>query len=141
MRCAVAENEAQSDAKTDSANGVTIPIEIITWDQRRRWDSGDRILLETYFKKHPDWHFTVEDLLDLIYHEILVRESHGEYPSPHEYAERFPHLVEELRLHFEVHRSFPNIEATKITDHPAGSVSDTSLNRGDESAMPIPKKT
>ena len=44
-----------------------------------------------------------ETELDLIYNEIGLREELGEEADPAEYAGRYPHLREELGLHFEVH--------------------------------------
>jgi eukaryotic-like serine/threonine-protein kinase len=44
-----------------------------------------------------------EVLLDLLYNEIVVREELGESPAPEEYVRRYPHLTEDIKLHFEVH--------------------------------------
>ncbi len=44
-----------------------------------------------------------ETELDLIYNEIVLREELGEEADRAEYAGRYPHLREELDLHFEVH--------------------------------------
>jgi serine/threonine protein kinase len=46
----------------------------------------------------------VDALLDLIYNEILLRESRGEEPRLEEYQRRFPHLTTQLHDHFAVHR-------------------------------------
>jgi tetratricopeptide (TPR) repeat protein/tRNA A-37 threonylcarbamoyl transferase component Bud32 len=46
-----------------------------------------------------------EAQLDLIYNEIVLREDRGESPSIEEYARRYPHLRDDLELHFEVHRA------------------------------------
>jgi len=122
----VARDEDSSNLSTLSLDGVTIPVAFLVRDQRRRWELGEHILLETYFEKYPHWQVPTTELLDLIYHEILVRERHGECPGLSEYAERFPHLAEELRLHFEIHQAFPNVEgASGVTDRPARGDLDT----------------
>ncbi|HEV3440633.1 MAG TPA: protein kinase, partial [Gemmata sp.] len=122
----MARDEVSSSLSTLSIDGVTIPVAFLVRDQRRRWELGERILLETYFEKYPHWQVPTTELLDLIYHEILVRERHGECPGLSEYVERFPHLAEELRLHFEIHQAFPNVEgASGVTDRPARGDVDT----------------
>jgi tRNA A-37 threonylcarbamoyl transferase component Bud32 len=72
--------------------------------QKRAWISGRRpsvndFLSDSSLPSEPDV------LLDLIYNEIVVREELGEEPSIDEYIERYPHLNDDLRLHFEVHRA------------------------------------
>jgi serine/threonine protein kinase/tetratricopeptide (TPR) repeat protein len=72
-------------------------------EQRRRWEDGERVLVETYVQRHPALHSDAEQLLDLVYHEVLLREEYGEVPRLEEYLERFPHLAGPLRQQFEVH--------------------------------------
>jgi tetratricopeptide (TPR) repeat protein len=73
-------------------------------DQSRRWQEGDRVRVEAYLEQHPELRDDPEGLLDLIFNEILLREEQGEVPDPAEYAERFPWLADQLRLHFAVHQ-------------------------------------
>jgi serine/threonine protein kinase len=111
----VAKNKLQGDSGTLPTGNTVLPTEFIFRDQRRRWAAGDRIFLETYLENNPHWNFTTKELLDLIYHEILVREGNGEHPSLEEYAKRFPPLKDELRIHFEIHNILSSIE--KPLDH------------------------
>ena len=99
----MANDEMQMGAETFPLRARVLSIEFIFRDQRRRWASGERIFLESYFENNPTRHFSSQELLDLIYHEILIREGTGEHPGLEEYATRFPDHREELRLHFEVH--------------------------------------
>ena len=46
-----------------------------------------------------------ELVLDLICHELLLRERRGESPDPDEYLRRFPEFAEDLRTQFEVRRA------------------------------------
>jgi eukaryotic-like serine/threonine-protein kinase len=73
-------------------------------EQKRSWLNGQRPcavdLLQGSSLQHDS-----EALLDLVYNEIVVREELGEQPSLQEYIERYPHLREDLELHFEVHRA------------------------------------
>ena len=72
-------------------------------EHRRLWARGERSLVEDLLAalapeiKDPD------DLLDLIYHEVLIREEFGENPTIDEYLRRFPRFAGQLRDQFEVH--------------------------------------
>ena len=46
-----------------------------------------------------------DELLDLIYNEVVLREEDGESPELDEYLERFPRYAEDLRAQFDVHRA------------------------------------
>jgi tetratricopeptide (TPR) repeat protein/tRNA A-37 threonylcarbamoyl transferase component Bud32 len=74
-------------------------------DQRERWQRGERALVEEYLAREPRLRGDREALLDLVYHEIVLREEHGESVALAEYVERFPDCAEQLALHFEVHRA------------------------------------
>jgi serine/threonine protein kinase len=106
----VAKNKLQGDSGTLPTGNTALPIEFIFRDQRRKWAAGERIFLETYLENNPHWNFTTKELLDLIYHEILVREGVGEQARLEEYARRFPPLKDELRIHFEIHNVLSSIE-------------------------------
>ncbi len=82
---------------------TALPLAFLMADQRQRWQRGERVFLESYFEQHPEWGESNELLLDLVYHEILVREQRGDEPTLEEYVKRFPHLANDLRMHFEVH--------------------------------------
>lgn len=72
--------------------------------QKRSWSSGSRPPVED-FLRHSKLENDTEALLDLIYNEVLVREELGEEPVLEDYIPRFPHLADDLKLHFEVHRA------------------------------------
>jgi predicted ATPase len=71
-------------------------------DQRRRWDQGDRVLVETYLSDQPGLRSATDKVLELIEHELVLREERGDSPQLDEYLRRFPDLASDLRLHFEV---------------------------------------
>jgi serine/threonine protein kinase len=124
----VAKNNQSADSGTIPHRHTTLPIEFIFQDQRRRWAAGECILLETYFEKNPLWHFSSKEQLDLIYHEILLREGRGEHPALEEYARRFPLLLDELRLHFEIHDALSSLD--EPTKHFTTSEGDDDHTRG-----------
>jgi serine/threonine protein kinase/Tfp pilus assembly protein PilF len=91
--------------RTDGSQAETAvrQLDALLDDQSRRWCQGERFLVESYLENHPSFRAD-ECLLDLIYHEVLLRGRQGESPRLDEYQQRFPHLAEELGLQFEVHR-------------------------------------
>ena len=50
-------------------------------DQNRRWQQGERILVETYLAQHPELHARQEWLLSLIFNEVCLRAQAGEQPG------------------------------------------------------------
>jgi serine/threonine-protein kinase len=74
-------------------------------DQHERWQAGQRVLAETYLGRHPELHADPEAIVDLIYHEYLIRERLGEQPSLAEYQQRFPAQAEMLQTQIEFHRA------------------------------------
>ena len=71
-------------------------------DQQRRWQQGERPLVEAYLLTHPDLGANTDALLDLIGYEVLLRRQRGEEPTLEEYLGRFPHLSSQLRTQFEI---------------------------------------
>src|SRR5438046_2053812 len=64
-------------------------VEACCADQVLRWRRGERVPAEAYFRLHPA--FAENDsAFELVYAELLLRESLGETPAPEEYAWRFP---------------------------------------------------
>ena len=62
-------------------------------DQRRRCRHGEPFQAESYLERHPALRNHSEAILDLIYQEMVLRESRGETPALAEYLERFPALA------------------------------------------------
>jgi serine/threonine-protein kinase len=86
-------------------------LALLLADQQERWQRGERPFVESYFDRWPAVRADQETTLDLIYHEFLLREEHGEAPDPAEYQDRFPQCRDALRLLFEVHRAMPRGES------------------------------
>jgi tetratricopeptide (TPR) repeat protein len=79
-------------------------IPLLQADQRERWQRGDRASVESYVEQRPALRSDPDGVLDLIYHEVLLREESGETPRLPEYVERFPQFEAELRRLFDVHQ-------------------------------------
>ncbi|MEZ5940557.1 MAG: protein kinase [Planctomycetaceae bacterium] len=81
-----------------------IQLDAILDRQRAAWELNQSPTPESFLQETPfaDSH---DALLDLIYNEILIREEMGEEVQFANYLERYPHLADELNLHFEIHHA------------------------------------
>jgi eukaryotic-like serine/threonine-protein kinase len=74
-------------------------------DQRERWSRGDCVLVEALLRQYPALQRDPEGLVDLIYHEVYLRERKGDIPGRDEYLRRFPHLADQISAQFDVHQA------------------------------------
>src|SRR5262249_28231049 len=65
-----------------------------------RWGEGDCTPVEHYLALTPA--LPREAVVDLIHHELLLREERGDAPELDEYLRRFPEYTTEVKLLFEV---------------------------------------
>jgi WD40 repeat protein/serine/threonine protein kinase len=63
---------------------------LVRADQRRHWDRGNRVLLESYLQLWPGLRDNPTLLVDLIVSEFVLRDELGETPTLQEYQDRFP---------------------------------------------------
>jgi WD40 repeat protein len=80
-------------------------LEVLAVDQRKRWQAGEKVPVEAYRQRFRALLTRDDDLLDLVYHEFLLREELGDQPFPEEYEARFPHLAAQLRLQLAFRRA------------------------------------
>jgi serine/threonine protein kinase/Flp pilus assembly protein TadD len=73
-------------------------------EQRQQWQNGQAWSIEAHLEEHPSLRDDQEAILQLVYNEVLLRESQGEKPTLVEYETRFPTLAAELALQFEAHQ-------------------------------------
>lgn len=78
-------------------------IEMLAGELRSRWRSGNRVGIEALGSTVEQVAKNEEQLLDLIYHEVLIREEFGERPKLEDFTTRFPLHVERLQRLFAVH--------------------------------------
>jgi serine/threonine protein kinase len=90
-------------------------------DQRRRWQNDERVLLETYLQEYPSLQVETDELLELLYHEVVLREEQDERPSLEEYQRRFPEHAEAIRLQFEIHAALRPPDEWDSEGTPAGN--------------------
>ena len=81
-------------------------IAFLAQELHARWRAGRRIKIEALGTLFDDLARNEEQLLDLIYHEILIREEFDETPTLDEYTQRFPQHAERLERLFAVHGAF-----------------------------------
>jgi tetratricopeptide (TPR) repeat protein len=91
---------AASQVAEDRRLRTPAPIE----DFRQRWRLGERMTVEAYLQQFRPTGVDDVELLDLIYHEIVLREEDGESPRLEDYLARFPAHHEALCAQFEIHR-------------------------------------
>ena len=68
---------------------------------RQRWRDGQRLSVEAFLREFPPPALDDDELLDLIYNEVVLREEDGESPELDEYLRRFPQYAGDLRAQFE----------------------------------------
>src|SRR5690349_19187117 len=79
---------AGATAMTEQHNAHRL-LEALRAEQQQRWQQGERVPVEAYFEQHPWLQADGEWALELIYHEVLLREQVGEKPQVSEYQQRF----------------------------------------------------
>ena len=72
-------------------------------EQSTRWGDNDHVLVEELVERYPEITNDRSALLDLIYHEIYLREIHALEIFVEDFSSRFPELREEIMLMLEVH--------------------------------------
>jgi serine/threonine protein kinase len=101
--------------------------------QNEAWSAGQRPSVQELLdgSSFPD---DSGALLDLLYNEIVLREERGEQPALDEYLKQYPHLADDLKLHFEVHAALREdllCDTQRIPD--AGSQDQPDLEADDAS--------
>jgi serine/threonine protein kinase/Tfp pilus assembly protein PilF len=70
----------------------------------RRWQGGERPLVEEFLARHPHLAEQPSAVVDLLYEEINLRQRYGEQASWSDLAARFPRWEEPLRLLLDCHQ-------------------------------------
>ena len=86
-------------------------LAVLRADLNLRWEADGPLRVEAYRDRDPV--LDAETLVALIYEEFCLREDDGDAPTPDEYEERFPDLVDRLRRVFDIHDLVGN--ATSMT--------------------------
>lgn len=116
-------------------------IEFLAQELRARWRAGRRIKIEALGAMFDDVARNTEQLLDLIYHEILIREEFNDTVGLDEYVERFPQHAESLERLFAVHGALADDDWGADLNAALGESSQESLVDADSSEMSTPRRT
>ncbi|MEC9096986.1 MAG: cyclic nucleotide-binding domain-containing protein, partial [Planctomycetota bacterium] len=73
-------------------------------EQSTRWANGDHVPIEEFISQYEELKEDTTSLLDLIYHEIYLREIHDLPIDLEMFVTRFPRLSADIALMFEVHQ-------------------------------------
>jgi serine/threonine protein kinase len=105
------------DGPSDTTADAAI-FDLVFTHQRHCWRRGESVPVEAYLAQHSQLQGDARAILDLIYHEIVLREEAGESPQLEEYLRRFPKLAAELKLQFELERAIQRETAMTGREHP-----------------------
>ncbi|MCR9199889.1 MAG: serine/threonine-protein kinase [Planctomycetaceae bacterium] len=111
-------------------------LESLAVELRRAWSIGRQLQVERlsgYARLADD----ADAVLDLIYHEVLVREQHGQRACLEDFLQRFPALEDRLRRLFLVHQSIEE-ETSRVSFVNATADSLTSVTGPSTSVRPDP---
>ena len=131
-------------AKVSGVDGAAVPGEppaaaldglpdAILDQQRQSWLDGKPLTVEEILAG-TEYQDDREALLDLLYNEIVVQEEIGIQPSFDDYIRRYPHLEQDLRLHFEVHQAVNQqslLDTSTPENEPSWPVSESRTERID----------
>lgn len=78
-------------------------IELLAGELRSRWRNGARVGIESLGPRFDSVAKNEEHLLDLIYHEVLIREEFGTTALLEDFVQRFPAHTARLQRLFAVH--------------------------------------
>src|SRR5262249_37582399 len=120
------EDATSRDSSVEARSLLSDPLAArLAADQHRRWQEGERVLVEDYLLHHPELASDGQAACDLVYSEYLLREQAGEHPDLQEYEGRFPRLaagIRELHEFVELGSILPML-APEVTEpgtgHPA----------------------
>ena len=98
----------------EEPEGMLHLIDRLRAQQSDGWRAGEPVVAETYFELYPELLVESEHALELIYHEVLLREAAGECPQLDEYLRRFPQFAVQLPPLFEVHRALASSHVSDV---------------------------
>lgn len=83
------------------------------------WAADQPLSIESLLQQYPDLIHSNGSAVDLIYAEVLLRESHGEPVDESDYIDRFPNYADSIRRQFQLHKALTDPPAiADRTDHP-----------------------
>jgi len=123
---------------------MTLDVEVLLQRQSDAWRLGRRLTVEELLLEANSVDSTqcnVDTLLSLICHEVALRRSSEETCTLEEYQTRFPHLVDELKIQWEIDDllRLNSVERRDKTLETMNVSQDTAINNGNrQSSLPPP---
>jgi tetratricopeptide (TPR) repeat protein len=99
---------ATDPASPRPADSLPWKLTLMLDEQSVDWQRGARTPVETYLARGAELGDDPEAILNLIYHEVLLRRRLGsDEPTLEEYVARFPHLADSLGIQFALDLALP----------------------------------
>lgn len=83
---------------------ITSRLDTLRGRQLTAWQSGEWLQVESLIQSEGVL-LTDDEVLELIYVEIMLRSEHGDACAIDEYLRRFPQFTESLRRLFAIHQA------------------------------------
>ena len=126
MKTSSSNRAAAQPATAQPISSQTWKLTLLLDEQSIDWQRGARTPVETYLDRRADLRDDTETILNLVYHEVLLRRRLGcGEPTLEEYVARFPHLENALAVQFELDRALPFDQAD--TEGPRQEVAPVSV--------------
>ena len=94
-------------------------------DQHRRWQAGERPAAEGYVKRFSGICVDADAVVDIVFHEYVLRERLGERPTAKEFADRFPAYAHALEGQIRFHHLLKESDSLLARPSPDGSTAST----------------
>ena len=75
-----------------SDKAIQDDVRLLAAELRSEWQAGRRVVVESFGERFERLRGDDECLLDLLYHEVLIREEFGDAPEVAEFVARFPQI-------------------------------------------------
>ena len=126
-----------------ASDKMTLNVEALLQRQSDSWRLGRRLTVEELLFEANSVDSTqcdVDTLLSLICQEVSLRRSNEELCTLEEYRTRFPHLVEELKIQWEIDELLrsSSIEARDMTLETMNVSHDTAISNGNRQSTLLP---
>jgi serine/threonine protein kinase len=106
-------------------------------EQRRRWQAGDRVLVESFLQRYPDVASQRQDVIELIVAELRLRRGVGEQPERSEYVRRFPDYAPWLDTLFSPQATLASMPGASTHKNSSGTKAAAGLKAADKTTPGI----
>jgi serine/threonine protein kinase len=89
-------------------------VAVLRADQEARWQAGEPVQAEAYLAMLPALARDLENALELVYGEFLLREELGQRPTLDEYVQRFPQHASRLKQQVDLHRALADYSSSDL---------------------------